>query len=210
MGSLVKLGITALAVLSLVVGNAGLGWAGISCTPCVVKIDDLTEIPSVKVFSGAFDATSNLLSPQPDNNPSGEFLHFTLLGGLDPPEALSPAVVASVYVDLFEDRVGGTLSDRLLITRVGSNLDVEFASDPASIVLPPGAFNALNLVENGDFQSLFTIDTAPAGTLGPAVGGFAYDFQVRSDVDVPAPATLLLVGSGLAGLGALGWRRKRG
>ena len=76
-------------------------------------------------------------------------------------------------------------------------VDVQFASDPATISLPPGATHLTDFVENGDFQSLFTEN--------------AYNFQVRSDVgETPAPATLFLLGSGLAGLGALGWRRRRG
>jgi hypothetical protein len=102
------------------------------------------------------------------------------------------------YSDLFEDVVGGTLSDRLLVTYVASSstVDVKFASDPATIILPPGASNFVNRVEDGTFQIL---------------GQFQiYSFQVRSDrSDVPAPATLLLLGSGLAALGGAAWKRCR-
>lgn len=77
-----------------------------------------------------------------------------------------------------------------------SSVDVPFASDPATITLPAGAVNLLSLVEDG--------------TSEPAGGFLVYDFRVRSDrADVPAPATLLLLGSGLAALGGGTWRRCR-
>ena len=75
-------------------------------------------------------------------------------------------------------------------------VDVKFASDPATVTLPPEAINLFNLVESGAFQL--------AGDFGE------YRFQVRSDrADVPAPAPLLLLGSGLVVLGGAMWRRGR-
>jgi len=61
-------------------------------------------------------------------------------------------------MDLFEDVVGGTVSDRLLLTEtIGSaDIDVRFASDPAAITLPLGVFTFPGLVENGTFQVMFT------------------------------------------------------
>jgi len=80
-------------------------------------------------------------------------------------------------------------------------VDVQFASDPATITLPAGAINVLNVVENGTFQFAGNFD------LGENT---IYQFQVRSDVaDVPAPATLLLLGSGLAAVCSATWRRSR-
>ena len=94
--------------------------------------------------------------------------------------------------------VGGTLSDRLLVIYAANGLtvDVRFASDPATIILPPGASNSVNRVEDGTFQVLGQFQN--------------YSFQVRSDrSDVPAPDSLLLLGSGLAALGGVMWRRCR-
>ena len=193
MASFIKLGITALFVLGVVVGNAGVGWAGISCggAPCTVKIDDLTDTPTVTVFDGSFPA-SFLISGL---STSGELLQFTLpLSGGIPNE--------SHYSDLFEDHLGGILSDRLvaIVSSDGNSLGVKFASDPNVLDIPANAIHETDQVENGLFQPLFTVSD-----------DLSYTFQVRSDVvETPAPATLLLIGSGLAGLGALGWRRKRG
>ena len=203
MASLIRLGITALLVLGVAVGNAGVGWAGVIVPSFTVKIDDLTETPTVTVFEGPNDVTSQVLTFQSNNNPAGEFLHFTLPLTVDP-------TVSSAYSDLFEDHLGGTLSDRLVLTVSDLSLDVQFASDPASVAIPPGAIHGLDFVENGDFQTLFIVEVTGPGSTPAATGPVSYEFQVRSDVEVPAPATLFLVASGLAGLGALGWRRRRG
>jgi hypothetical protein len=199
MASLIKLGMTALLVLGVVVGNAGVGWAEafVGCPPCTVKIDDLTETPTVLVTP----VTLGIPTFAPDNNPAGEFLHFTFFAFEPGPPVFQPPL----YSDLFEDHLGGTLSDRLVVTYnpISGLVDVKFGSDPATVAIPDGATHEPDFVENGDFQTLFSI-------AGP-VSGQSVQFQVASDVDpVPAPATLFLVGAGLAGLGAVAWRRKRG
>jgi len=185
----VKFGIAPLLALVLVGFNGGTGWAGVPAFP-VVNIDDLTDTPSVTV--SFVPVTPTIL---PDT--AGEFLHFTL-----PVPTNSSAT--TFYTDFFEDVVGGTLSDRLVVSHTAGSptLNVQFASDPASITLPPGATNLLNLVETGAFQFAGTF------TFPELIGG--YVFQVRSDrADVPAPATLLLLGSALVALGGVMWRRGR-
>jgi hypothetical protein len=179
-----KSGITALCALALVGLLTGIGWAG---AIVLVQIDDLTEAtPSV-----ALQFAPPGLAPTIRPDTAGEFLHFTL-----PVSTGAPAT--TFYSDLFEDVVGGTLSDRLLVSHTtGSALvDVQFASDPATITLPPGASNRFNLLETGAFQSLGVFDQ--------------YDFLVRSDrADVPAPATIFLLGFGLVALGAATLRYRR-
>lgn len=179
-----KLRITALLALALVGLVTGVGWGG---AVTLVRIDDLTDTPSVTLIAPPPLPTPTIL---PDT--AGEFLHFTL------PALFTSSLGTTFYGDLFEDVVGGTLSDRLLVTYIANSsiVDVQFASDPATIALPPGASNSASLVENGAFQ---------------IVGSFqAYVFEVRSDrADVPAPATLLLLGSGLAALGGATWMRCR-
>jgi hypothetical protein len=182
MTAFAKLRITALLALALVGLVTGVGWGG---AVTLVQIDDLTDTPSVTLLPP-------LPAPTILPDTAGEFLHFTL------PALFPSSSGTTFYSDLFEDVVGGTLSDRLLVTYVANSsiVDVQFASDPATIALPPGASNFASLVENGAFQQ---------------VGFFQiYAFQVRSDrADVPAPATLLLLGSGLATLGGATWRRCR-
>jgi hypothetical protein len=55
------------------------------------------------------------------------------------------------------------------------------------------------IVENGDWQEI-------SGLLGI---GTVTLMQVRSDVPVPLPPTALLLGTGLLGLGAMGWKRRK-
>jgi hypothetical protein len=75
-----------------------------------------------------------------------------------------------------------------------------FASDNESGGFPPGTppiSNVLEtLVETGGFQDVSDVFDLPVGTL-----------KIQSDV--PLPAALPLFATGLAGLGLLGWRRKK-
>ncbi len=115
-----------------------------------------------------------------------------------------PSPLPTPTILVFEDVVGGTLSYRLLITHDFGipSVDVQFASDPASITLPGGAVNFSNLVEDGTFQS--------AGSFFGGGPFGLYIFSVKSDrADVPAPATVLLFGAGLAALASTSaWRRR--
>jgi hypothetical protein len=191
----VKLGIAMLLALGLVAATTGDGWAG--GPTFLVQIDDLTDTIILTVSS---------LGGPPPPNPTilpgsvGEFLHFTL------PLQLAPATSLAQSRDLLEG-VGGPLSDRLLITHAANSflLDVQFASDPATITLLPGVTILPSLVESGAFQPMASFFD----------GAAVYEFQVRSDLassehgDVPAPATLLLLGSGLAALAGAARRRRR-
>jgi hypothetical protein len=188
MVSKVRFVITMVAAVLLVGLSTGVGWAGARFT---VQIDDLTDTVSLLPIPG--------LTPGPIILPdsTGEFLHFTLPG----------AGTSVQAANFFEDFVGGTLSDQLLVTPNSSlNItDVKFASDPSTLILPPGV-TLVSLLENGTFQPVFFTNTG-------APNFNSYDFQVRSDVvergDVPAPSTLLLLGSGLTALAGVAARLRR-
>ena len=184
MAARIKLKFAALLALVLVGLLTGSVWAG---ALILVNIDDLTEAtPSVSLVGAPPGRVPTILG-----DTAGEFLHFTL--------PVSPgAPPTTFYSDLFEDVVGGTLSDRLLVSHAAGSaiVDVQFASDPATITLPGGATNRFNLVETGAFQSVGSFDQ--------------YDFRVESArADVPAPATIFLFGSGLVALGAARLRYRR-
>ena len=188
MTAFAKLKMTALLALVLVGLVTGIGWAG---AVNIVRIDDLTEGPPI-VTTIPSSIVPTIISIGP------EFVHFTLPLPFSGPES------TTTYADLYEGKIGGSpVSDRLLLTYHANDLfvDVQFASDPVTITLPPGAINQFNNVENGNFVF--------AGNF--SIGeNTIYQFQVRSDVaDVPGPATLLLLGSGLAALAGATWGRRR-
>ena len=126
-----KLVIAVLLALAMVGVTTGQGWAG--AVSFLVQIDDLTDTIGLSVvnqFPGGPPPPSPTILP----DSVGEFLHFTL-------PLQSPSLTSLTQSRaLFEDVVGGTLSDQLLITQTAgvSLLDVKFASDPATLTLPPG------------------------------------------------------------------------
>jgi hypothetical protein len=164
-----------------------------------VFIDELTEgIPTVQVFSNGIDVTGERVKILPDSH--DEYLHFKLLinnfGSGD-----------LAYTDLFEDFIGGTISDRILVyfdpnAMQNGGLDVIFGSDP---FIPPceNEFTQCTFhypydaVEDGTFQHV-------ADAFNTNIGDGLYLIYARSDPPeaLPEPGTILLFASGVAGMAA--------
>jgi len=162
-----------------------------------VKINELTEgvLPTVQVLSGGVDVTGSRVQVLPDSN--SEYFHFKLLIN-------NPGSGDLAYADLFDDFIGGTLSDRLIVyfdpqAPANGGLDVSLCSDPTFC---SGKFTyhyPYDAVETGGWQHL-------GDAFNTGIGDGGYTFYVASDI-TPEPATLTLMGLGLLGL-ARGLRRK--
>lgn len=201
-----KLGaIGLLAFFVVFAGTTGESSAGITVSGSIT-INDLTD--NLTVTPGGFIPPITIVSN------SGELLHFTLPN-------VFPLPASTHYADLLEDSVGGTPSDRLIVTVTANLIDAQFASDPAFLAIPTGlgVVHDQDLVENGQSQLLIDLQACSVGN--PAIAAICVtvapaselQFLVVSDPgsdrqDVPEPATLLLLGSGLLWFAGAAWRRQ--
>jgi hypothetical protein len=162
----------------------------------IVKIYDLTE--------GMPTATVDEIPVTPMSGSTDDYLHFQFQSNW----TWAFPWDTQVSRDLTEPG-SMLLSDRLLVTlneSQGGMIDVRFDSrDP---ILIPQANSALgskiwdSLEETGQLQYMFQV----AGQDGAGQNQFA-TFFASSDVDVPEPSTILLLGIGAISVVLCAWRK---
>lgn len=153
----------------------------------MISIDDLTDSITV-----SFISTGGSIGPVTTIGESVSFI-YTLPVNI----TFTPG---TFFRQLLEP--GGGVSDLYVIRQVfggnPSNALISFSSDPADLTPPPGATDLGALVETGAYQTLDSLASVP------------FLVQARSDAqevsEVPEPASLVLVGTGVCGVL---WRMRR-
>jgi hypothetical protein len=162
-------------------------------TTYVIQFDDSTDNLVKNVFANGAPLSTTNLGGESFSGP------FTIFGG-----SLAGAVNSSFN---FFEANGVTLSDTFSISSpgFGQNFNLNIVSDVEGGPPLTPLTGATGMPEPTSFFTVLgPISVANSEVLD------TYTFQFRSDVDaVPLPGALPLFATGLAGLGLLGWRRKK-
>ena len=198
-----------------------------------VTFNDLTDTVTATVTDVPAGVTFSIISPTPGALNPLESIEVQIRGAFVPPAelmALSGRSSPSLSLTLTEgpvvlgprtQQVGAGLFQFALNTD-GSDLIglSDFLPPPGSAITPSTSISFTSDTEvpliscAGDFLCKFEGDPNPFLTFSLLnAQGNPFDPQARLVInafsDVPEPTTLLLLGSGLAGLGVLRYRRNR-
>ncbi|MGQ0793005.1 MAG: PEP-CTERM sorting domain-containing protein [Deltaproteobacteria bacterium] len=165
---------------------------GVNATGSGIPIDQIV-VSGAPANNGSFDVTGALITNDPDDGTSGELVFDSVAGTLSITGGI-PAL--------------GIPNGTVLLSAVGSTFVVQVVGGVLSIVVgsgpdtkDPGLLAALGLT-----GASFAYGGSIIGT--GSQGQFIAQTTDVVNAQLPEPATLLLLGSGLAAMGLFGVRRR--
>jgi hypothetical protein len=189
-----------LVILAMVVALAGLMAASAQADITYFSIIfDEWGHGFVSVDGGAYTPSPGAFGTSPDGYANA--LYYTL-----------PEPVTAGFVTVWEDSNETAISD---VLRFANSTQMWFYSDPAETeeLNPPPADLSETNWDNLMTKSLYNGDVYESGIEGKftwitGVAPYTATYIGYSDVAVPEPCTIILLGSGLAGLGLLRLRKR--